>query len=381
MVFTGRAIYDPSGVFNGVAEDVSEEIGMISPFETPLLDRLPQAPRAATNVLHEWLEEELNPNTITATVATAVAPGTDPVTLALTDSSGNGVARYFLVGHIFEDANTGEQLELVSKDESSSLGVFARGFGGTSAATINTIATLDAISDAALEGADVSDDTSRPRVRRNNYLQIFKKDVITSGTVQSVTQLGGIANEMAHQRTQRLREWSRDLEKATIRGRTSGNTIGSASNRRTMNGILAQLTTNVTSTATLTPEIMNDIIKTAWDNGGTDLDLIVADSNFKRIIDQFQSTRVEVMNRDERFHNKVSIFESTYGMQEVMLNRWMPANSLMVLSTQRIHVVPLQGRSVQYVPVSRTGDAEKGMVIGEYTVELYNEKGMAQAGA
>ncbi len=380
MVFTGRATYD-AGIFDGIAEDVSDEIGMISPFETPLLDRLQQAPAPAQNTLHEWLQETLNPNTVVNTGAAAIASATNPATLFLSDASGNNIVNYFQLGHIFENETTGEQLQLSSKDETTSVGVFTRAFGGTTAATITQADVLFAISDAALEGADVDDDISRPRTRHNNYVQLFKKDVVVSGTVQAVRQLGGIGDEMGHQRNMRLREIVRDLEKATIRGRTSGNTIGAVGARRSMDGILARLTTNVTSTATLTPEIMNDIVKTAWDNGGTDLDLIVADSNFKRIIDQFQSTRVEVMNRDERFHNKVSFFESTYGQQEVILDRWMPANSLMVISTQRIHVVPLQGRSFAFVPVSRTGDSEKGFLRGEYTVEIFNERGMAQAGS
>jgi len=186
---------------------------------------------------------------------------------------------------------------------------------------------------------------------------------------------------MDHQRNARLKESVRDLEKALIRGRTSGNSIGSATARRTMDGVLARLTTNVTSIGSVTPELLDDVIKSAWDNGGDDLDLIVADSNFKRQIDAFNSTRIEVVNRDERYHNRTSVFESTYGEQEVILNRWMPPNSLMVISTQRIHVVPVTGRSFRFIPVSRTGDAEKGMVIGEYTVEIFNEEGMAQAGS
>jgi len=380
MVFTGRATYD-NGIFDAIAEDVSDEIGMISPFETPLLDRLQQAAAPAQNTLHEWLQESLNPNTVVNTGVTAIAAATNPATLNLADAAGGNVANFFMLGHIFENETTGEQLQLVSKDDTTSVGVFTRSFGGTVAATITAADLLFAISDAALEGADVDDDISRPRVRLNNYVQLFKKDVIVSGTVQAVRQLGGIGDEMGHQRNMRLREIVRDLEKATIRGRTSGNTIGAVGARRSMDGILARLTTNVTSTATLSPEIMNDIVKTAWDSGGTDLDLIVADSNFKRIIDQFQATRVEVQNRDERFHNKVSFFESTYGQQEVILDRWMPANSLMVISTQRIHVVPLQGRSFAFVPVSRTGDSEKGFIRGEYTLEIFNEEGMAQAGS
>lgn len=68
MAFTGRAIYDVVGsdtVFKGVAEDVSEIISMISPFETPLLDALAQPLYPARNVLHEWLEDSLTPNKVT----------------------------------------------------------------------------------------------------------------------------------------------------------------------------------------------------------------------------------------------------------------------------------------------------------------------------
>ncbi len=378
MPFTGRALYD-TGVFDGVAEDVSEEISMISPFETPLLDRLAQAPRAATHVLHEWLEESLNPNTVVTSNTSEVLPATDPVTLAVHDGSGNSVAKYFMVGHIFENDTTGEQLQVSSIDNDNSLLVLSRGFGGTTAATIAEGETLDAISDAALEGADVTVDISRPRSRQQNYCQIFKKDVIVSGTVEAVRQLGGITDEMDHQRNQRLREAIRDLEKAVIRGRTSGNSIGSATARRSMDGILARLTTNATSIGSLNPSILNDVIQTAWNNGGTDVDLIVADKTLKRVIDTFNDTRVEVMNRDERFHNRVSMFESTYGDMEVILDRWMPSNTIMVISTQRVHVVPLTGRSFRFVPVSRTGDAEKGMILGEYTTEVKNEEGMAYA--
>ena len=379
MVFTGRAIYDPAGVFEGVAEDVSEEISMISPFETPLLDRLAQAPRAAMNVLHEWLEERLNPNTVINTGTGAIPPATDPATLTVFDQSGDAAGRFFTVGHVFEDDGTGEQLQLVSKDESTNAIVLSRGFGGTTAATLTNGTELFAVSDAALEGADVDDDISRPRVRQQNFLQIFKKDVIVSGTVQSVRQLGGVTDEMDHQRNNRLREAVRDLEKATIRGKTSGNTIGSATARRTMRGVLDFLSTNVVSIGSLNPDILDDVIKTAWDRGGDDLDLIVADRNSKQLIDSFNETRVEVSNRDTRFHNQVSFYESTFGTQEVQLNRWMPRNTFMVISSQRVHVTPLTGRSFRFVPVSRTGDAEKGMVIGEYTVEVKNEEGMAQA--
>lgn len=371
MVFTGRAIYD-TGVFNGVAEDVSDLVSMISPFETPLLDRLPPPVKPATNVLHEWLEDDLNPNTIVASETIDDAT----TTLDVVDLNGASVTGFLQAGAVLQSTATGEYFQITSISGNEL--TLTRGFGGTTAATVTAADQLFVISDAALEGADVTGDISRPRTRVTNFTQIFKKDVIVSGTVQNTTQLGGISDEMDYQRAQRLKESLRDLEKAVIRGKASGNSLGSATAYRTMRGLLDFVATNATTVTSILPDQVNDVIKLAWDNGADDLDLIIADPLSKRLIDNFNSTRIDVANRDERYHNKVSFFESTYGVQEVVLGRWMPANTFVVLSSQRVRVVPLQGRSFQFVPVSRTGDSEKGMIIGEYTLEVMNEEGMAQ---
>lgn len=59
MPFTGKATYSAGVDLPELAEDVSDVIGLISPFETPLLDRLGDAKRAATSTQHEWVEDAL----------------------------------------------------------------------------------------------------------------------------------------------------------------------------------------------------------------------------------------------------------------------------------------------------------------------------------
>jgi len=129
----------------------------------------------------------------------------------------------------------------------------------------------------------------------------------------------------------------------------------------------------------LTASILDDVIQTAWNYGATDLNLIVADPTWARQIDNFNTSRVQVSNVDERYHAKVSVFEGSFGPLPVIMSRWMPSPSVMVLSTERVKVVPLRGRSFHYEEVAKTGDALKGMVIGEYTLEVRNEKGLAKA--
>src|SRR5580765_1863108 len=100
MVFTGRAVYDN---FTSIAEDVSDIIGMISPSETPLLDVLGDADRPARNVLHEWLEDELNPNTIVSSTTV-----NDSAQSAAFHYKGSPVSRNLMVGTILKSNTSGE---------------------------------------------------------------------------------------------------------------------------------------------------------------------------------------------------------------------------------------------------------------------------------
>jgi hypothetical protein len=381
MAFTGKASYtaDTQGntTLQGIADDVADLIGMISPSETPLLDALGDAPYAAKSVMHEWLEDKLNPNTITS--STACASTTAATTVQVHDKgSSDQAAPYIQVGTVLKVNDTGEYLQVtgISNDYLA----ITRAFGGTSATSFGAGADITVISDVALEGADVSVDTSRPRVRKSNYTQIIKKDIIVSGTMQAVTQLGGVSNEFDYQKEKRTREIIRDLEKAAILGKTSGNSIGSSTAYRTMKGIWDFIATNSTSCATITPSALNDAMKGAYDAGASDLDLIVCDPLWKKVVDQFNESAIRVNDPSgpEMYSRQVRFFEGSFGAARVISSRWMPAKSLMVLSTQRVKVLPLQGRSFHYEAVAKTGDSEKGMVIGEYTVEVNQESGLAK---
>lgn len=370
MPFTGRATFSN---FTAIAEDVSDLVSMISPRETPLLDILGDAPFPARSVLHEWLEDDLSPNTIVA--SSAVTSDTADTVIGI---AGNK-ARRLQVGMILRGpAASGNEYMVISAISGNSITV-NRAFGGTLGNSFAAGQSIDMIADAGLEGDDVTTDTSGVRARKQNFVQLIKKDVIVSGTQEAVTQLGGVGDEFTYQQQQRVREALRDLEKAIVLGILSGNTIGSATARRTMKGLRSFVATNVNSVGpTLTESWLGNAIKSAWDTGGTDVDVILTGVNYKRIIDSFNSSRKLIPNEETRFSQLVSEYESTFGVMRVVLSRWMPANEAIVLSSQRVKVLPLNGRSFQFKEVASQGDARKGMVLGEYTLEVRNEEGMAQ---
>lgn len=383
-LFTGRAVYG-SGVFDNLAEDVSDIVSMISPYETPFLNLIGDADKEADNVLHEWLEEEMTPNAIVNSVSVASTTASTAIPIK------GGLALFLQKGMVLRgpEAAGGEYMQITAITANTI--VVDRAFATTNANSFGASEFLTVISDAAVEGADVLVDISRPRPRLNNIIQLFKKDLIISGTTRAVRMLGGDMDEMDRQIRNRTREALRDLEKASILGRLSGNTIGSSSAVRTMRGLLQMIATNVftinntsytgayDSTSMQAFETyVNTAIRDAWTQGGTDLDLILCGDGVKQRFDKLNNSRVRVVNEERLYTNQVTRYENTYGNYTVMLDRWMPTHIAAITATPRLKIAPLRGRSFQYEPVAKTGDATKGMVIGEYTLEHRNEVGMAQ---
>jgi hypothetical protein len=80
---------------------------------------------------------------------------------------------------------------------------------------------------------------------------------------------------------------------------------------------------------------------------------------------------------DRRLSELVSVYESDFGVCNIVLSRWVPSDTLLLLDSSRIAVMPLTGRSFQYRPLASTGDAVSGQIVGEYTMEMRNENAHA----
>ena len=374
MAFSGRATYSNP---TAIAEDVSDIISMISPFETPILDFLGDAVRPATNVLHEWLEESLSPPSIIA--STAIASDTLATTFRI-NSTGGAIQTGDLLRIVGGDDLAFEEVMQVTATAVTSITV-NRGVGSVGPSSLAAGGSVELISNATIEGADVSGDISQNRTRNYNWVQIYRKSIEVSDTEQAVSQLGDISNEYDHQLRNRTREILRDLEKNLILGVDAGNSFASASTYRTMKGVWRTITTNQQTAATFSESFLNAVVvKSAWDNGAQDLDFIVADANLKREIDNLADSRRRQTKDDETYKSEISLYESSYGRQQILPpNRWMPTNSLMVLASDRVSVLPLDGMSFQQKPLATTGLATNGVVFGEYTAEMRNESGLARA--
>ena len=384
MSFTGKATYSAGATLPELAEDVSDVIGIVSPFETPLLDHLGNAPRAATSTIHEWIEDELLPNVDVINDST--------YTNAATDTT-------FVVEH-GDRFRVGDQIQVESSREvmlvtaiSTNTLTVVRGYGNTTAENLGDDQVIRILGNAAIEGDDRPATRFTNRVRKQNYTQIFTASVEISGSQLAATQLA-LADELDYQKAERLREMIRDLENCVINCvAAASDPQGSASVRRTMRGIIPSLTSNRFAAGVggfplgagddddlLTEEQLNTALRQIWESSSARIDTIVVNGYQKRRINSFVTSDRRFGSRETRFRDMVSMYESDFGVCRVILSRWVPQDAVLLLDSSRLHVLPMAGRSFHFKKLAATGDSEVGMVVGEYTLELRNESahGMIQ---
>ena len=382
MSFSGKASYSAGVDLPELHEDVADIIGLVSPFETPLLAHLGDGKRPAMSTVHEWIEDALLPNidTINQTVFTPDAQNNTAVTVT------NGAR--FQVGDLVRPGNAPEVMQVTAV--AANVLTVVRRYGNTPTSTLSNTLRLTILGNAALEGADALAARFTNRLRRSNYTQIFAATVEVTGTMQAVRR-HAVNDELDFQKQERIRELLRDLENCVINGTAPAATPqGSTSVRRSMNGIVKQIATNQFvpgqsgfpsgggAGTDLNETLINQAMRSAWDQSSGRIDTLVVNGFQKRRINQFIGTTArQYAPTDQRFHDGVGVYESDFGVCRVVLTRWCPADSVLLLDSSRLEVLPLAGRSFHFKPLASTGDASAGQVLGEYTLEMRNENAHA----
>lgn len=377
MAFTGKATYAAGADLPEIMEDVSDLISIVSPYETPLLDHLGDPARSALSTVHEWVEDTLLPNTDAVNQTTFTPNAQDATSITVNNGS------RFQVGDLVRPGNASEIMQ-VTAIATNTLTVVRR-YGGTSASSLSNGLKLTIVGNAALEGADAPATRFTTRYRRQNFTQIFAASVEVSGSMRAARVVGA-SDELDFQKQERMRELLRDLENTVINGTApSTGQQGSASIRRSMNGIVRQVSTNQFvpgqngfpsgggSGTDLNDVVLNAALRTVWEQSAGRIDTIVCGGMQKRRINQLISSSRAYAPEDTRVRDLVSVYESDFGVCKVIVSRWVPADTVLFLDSSRIEVMPLRGRSFAYQPLGAQGDRSAGLVVGEYTLEFRNE--------
>ena len=144
-----------------------------------------------------------------------------------------------------------------------------------------------------------------------------------------------------------------------------------------MGGVLEFVATNDTdlSAAALTETDVNDSLQTAWDAGGN-VSTIYAGAFNKRKISGFTSNVREIGAEKKTLVNVVDIYDSDFGRIEVMLDRRIPAATVLLLEDDLFAIGML--RPVKSVMLPKTSDSTEFVLITEQTLISHQEKASAK---
>lgn len=366
-----------------IQEDVAAAVAALSPKETALLDFLGDAPVFATSTKHEYWVDYLAPNKIIA--STAVNSAT-----AVTPFQTNGFGLALTVGTLLENETSAEVLQVVSIVGANSI-VVSRNYGGGGIGSLAAGGEFYVRGMAGVEGLDHSGSSVRRLGSRlANTVGLFRAEIAMSGTDMALDLYGNDSYGSTQAKALKQALWG--LENEVLRGVwNSTNSLGTfsattgAGDTRTMQGLRNFITTiNSTvvasSFAAATHTYLGDAFANIFDQGGSPNETwaIVAGPNRYRAISDLNDTKVQDSNDREVFKRVIRTYTGPFGSAEVILGRALGTNEALIIPRERVKVVPLQGRSFSIKAMADTGDNQKSLLTGEYTIEVHHANAMAR---
>jgi hypothetical protein len=350
------------------AIDMSSTLSMISPFDVPLLSFVGKdsLSKPCTAVKHEWLEDVLRPLDTTLDTQGEFS-GTGAVSTS-TVASGTGV--YLAAGDIIQIES---ELCLIGSVSTDTLTIAAggRGYGGSTAASHVTTTPIRIVGTVAVQGAAVGPARTTTKSGRYNYTQIYNQSVTITSTQRSTDKWTGPSNELARLLDNEMKVAWQIWERSLLAGRK---VAAAASTAGAMDGILPLLTTNAyaKSGATLTEEFILAAMQDIWTQGGR-ADKIVMGAFQKRQANKFLDSLRETTRTDRIAGAVVDSYTSDFGVADIVLDRNMPTDTVLLITSDKIGFGPLQGNGLRAAKLPDTTLlAETWQITGEYTAEVRN---------
>jgi len=349
--------YDTTANLN--ARDVSKAFYMIKKEETPFFNRIPLV-GPAFNTRHIWWDDA---RLIRGGTITAHAAGS-----AMTMPSTAGLR----AGSVIEAS--GMIFRVTSVTNATTLAV--AWIGGVADGTLNGGSVVNFVGNTAKEGEEYTDTDYNFEVERFNLTQIFTDYVKITGTDRAVRREvndGDLLLQITQKKLDRLylalarAVWANPIVTAPT-DNTTARVMGGVDAYIAANGI------NVTTPATVTAAGFDDWLL-SLDKAGANLSELWMNplERGKFASATWTNVTTQMSREDEGRGMYVAKYVSKYG-HELTLNTDIqaPAGKIRAVRTQDVGLAPLSGRQFQVQDLDKTGDNDKKMIVGEYTIEVRN---------
>jgi len=365
---------------SNIGLDMSDTLYMISPFDVPLLQLIGKdslsTPCTATK--HEWLEDNLRGLDSTIVTLGELSNATAALT-STTCTAGTGVQ--FRINDIVE-VTSAVGVELIRLTSAMSTDTFVvatggRGYGAAGTGLAHSgLPTLKIIGNVNLQDAALGGSRSTTKTGRSNYTQIFESAVVVTTTAQAIKKFVE-QDEMAAMILRELRLAWIQMERTLISGKKVATTTTVAG---AMDGILPVLTTNVYAKAglPLTEEFILQAINDCWAQGGAPTH-IVSGAFQRRQMNKFLDSMRLTSRTDTVAGSQVDRYSSTFGSVDILLDRNMPTDTVLIIEKGRIGFGPLTDHALKVVDIAQTTALKNTkQLIGQYTSETRNQNAHAK---
>ena len=365
-----------------IAIDMSDTLYMISPFDVPLLQLIGKSSLSTpcTAIKHEWLEDELRG--LDSVVVTIGELASGDVALSTTTCTASGGLK-FRIGDVVE-VTSAAGVELIRLTSGMSTDTFVvanqsgggRGYAGTTPLSHTGLPTLRIIGNVNLQDAGPGASRTTTKTGRFNNTQIYEDTVVVTSTSQAIKKFVE-QNEMDAQIGRALKiawiEWERTL----LSGRKVAptNTVAGA-----MDGILPVLTTNAYAKAGayLTEEFLLQALQDCWVQGGRP-NYVVANAFQTRQMNKFLDSMRMTTRTDRVAGAVVDTYSSDFGTVNILLDRNMPKDTVLVMESDRIGFGPFTDHALGVTVIPQTTALkDTRQITGQYTSETRNEAAHAK---
>ncbi len=242
--------------------------------------------------------------------------------------------------------------------------------------TLKTVAT-----NAYVEGVDATFVDRTDPSRLYNMTQIIRVGYEVTDTERAVTS-AGFNDRYAYEAQKALKEWSNDAEYALMR---SSLACGATNVARSMDGVKQWMKKSTSANYTdcsgvsLSETLLNDYFQAVWDDG-TEVNAVYVPMFLKRRISGFTAGATKnVEASDKRLVLAVDVYEGDAAkMVKLFAHRYVTvsgtdyghkdtAGDVVGLDEDKWKVAYLRKPFTR--ELSKTGDATKGEVVGELTLE------------
>lgn len=262
-----------------------------------------------------------------------------------------------------------------------------------------TDALAAAATNRAIDGDDATGDALTATTRVGNYCQISRAVIVVAGATRAM-DAAGRADELSYQTAKAAKELKRDMEYALTQNQASS--AGGSSTARSLGSLESWLKTNKTtqasaadSTAATTPGFasgvvaaptdatgtgtfaeatLKTVIQACWTQGGDPKVILVGPHNKKKASG---FTGIATQYRDNQqvgpatIIGAADVYVSDFGTHNIVASRFSRDRTALVLDFEFLGVAYL--RPFMQEELAKTGDADKRMMLVDYTLVVKNE--------